>query len=317
MQLSDTRQVVERSLFQALRSVAVTLGYLVDINALSQIDISAVNQGLKQFTLNGTDLTNLYLPNRKFNVIGSTNNNGEYTIAYSAFTGGNTIITVAENISSSTADGKASIYIYYDDNNGVESYRTALKAIEDSKGFIVDIFGVGQPRAKYQKKIPRIVIIPNQSLPGALGGSPDPIFSPVGDPLSPDSYTSRVLPPQTVDLTYDAHLVSSTAEQSRVLHGILALAWPKRGYVSLITDPTNHFFVESFSYRNIPNPGDNIMEDVYMYKAGDVYETENTIVRENIAPITEITTDIKVGKASDPNNAIKFGDDFIITEEEE
>lgn len=292
-QLSDTRQVIERSLFQALRSTAVSAGYLADMNAKNNQNLTAINQGQKKFTIAG-NLTELYLSPRKFNIVDSTSNDGEYTVVSSVYSAGNTIITVAEAIPDSTIDGAASIYQYYDDNMGVAAFAKAQKAIIDIKGFVVEIFGVGSPFAKYQKKVPRIVIIPNQSLPGALGGAPDPVYTPNGDPLAPSSYTKHVTPPQTVDMTHDVHIVTSSAEQTRVCHSLLAIALPKRGYIPLYNDPTQRFFVESFSYRNIPNPGSDIMEDVYMYKSSDMYETTNDVSPESLIPINEITIDREI-----------------------
>jgi hypothetical protein len=293
--LSDTRQAVERSLFEAIRNTAVYFEYLPDVNQLSQVNIGAVNQGSKTFTLNGVNLTTKYTAGRKFDIIESTLNNGTYTVASSIYQGGNTIITTLESIPDSTANGKASIYIYYDDSVGIALYEAAKVAVVANKGFMVDVFGVGSSRAKYNKKIPRIVIIPNQVLPGALGGDNNPIYVPQGiDPLAPTHFDKMYTPPQTIDLTYDFHLVSSTAEQSRVLSNILAIAIPKRGYVPIINDTVKRFFAESFSYRNMPNPGDNIMEDIYMYKISDVYETNNIISDESIIPINQITIDTDI-----------------------
>lgn len=304
IELSDTRRVVDRSLFEALRSIAVSAGYLIDMNLKNKVNISALNQGSKTFTLSNINLTSLYQTSRKFDIENSTANNGQYTIASSSFSGGNTIITVIESIASSTADGVASIYQYYDDDAGVASFLLAQQSIINSKGFVVEIFGVGSPWAKYQKKIPRVVLIPNQSLPGSLGGNGDPVYTPVGsDPLAPTSFTKHVVPPQTVDLTYDVHIVTSSAEQARVCHGIVALGLPKRGYISLITEPEKKFFIESFSYRNIPSPGDDIVEDVYMYKASDLYETNNIVSDEVIKPITEITINTNIGKPDKSNPA--------------
>lgn len=313
-QISDTREVIERSLYSALLSITVNAGYFADQNAKVASAISAINQGAKTFTVNGIDLTSYYTATRKFDVVSSTLNNGTYTVVSSNFTGGNTIITVLEAIPSSTVNGMLSIWKYYDDDAGVASILAANQSIISTKGFIIEIFGVGQPRAKYQKKVPRIVLIPNQSLPGALGGNGDPVYTSVGsDPLAPDSYTKHVVPPQTVDFTYDVHIVTSTAEQARVCHGIVAAALPKRGYVVLYNDPNTRFFVETFSFRNIPAPGDNIVEDVYMYKASDMYETTNDVSPESLIPITQINLETKVGTADKPNEAKPFGSDMVIT----
>lgn len=289
-ELSDTRQVIERSLFEALRSIAVSSGYLADMNTKVNQNITALNNPLKKFTIAGNH-TELYISPRNFNIVDSTGNDGEYTVVSSIYTGGNTIITVAETIPHTTVDGKASIYKYYDDNMGVASFAKAQKDIISQRGFVVEVFGVGSTRAKYQKKVPRIVLIPNQSLPGALGGAPDPIYTANGDPLSPSSYTKHVTPPQTVDMTHDVHIVTSTAEESRICHGIVALALPKRGYIPLYNNADERFFVESFSYRNIPNPADGITEDVYMYKSSDMYETTNDVSPESLTPINEINID--------------------------
>ena len=313
IQLSDTRKVIERSLFEALRSVCVEAGYLANIKQLAENNITSVNTGTKKITINSINLTELYQPGRKFNIIGSTSSDSTYTVISSIYQGGNTIISILETIASSISYGKASIYNYYDDNNGVLKYREALGDIAALNGFAIEVFGVSQHRSKYQKKVPRVVIVKNQSLPGALGGDSKPIYIPVGnDPLNPTSYTAKVTPPQTVDFTYDIHIVCSTAEQSRVCHAIVALALPKRGYVKLITDPTTNFFVEVFSYRNIPDPSYNITEDIYMYKVSDMYETDDTIVEEGIKPMTEITADIKIGTQDKPTEAIEFGDDLVI-----
>lgn len=307
--LSDTREVVERTLFQSIRQELVDKGYLPDINAIVNSTIIGINQGIKTFTVS-LDVTNLYQNGRQFNVVGSTLNNGTYTVVSSVFTSPNTIITVSQNIPSPTLNGGLNIFLYYDDTAGVAAYQAAFAPIIASKGYAIEVFGAGADWAKYQKKVPRIVIFPNQTLPGALGGNPDKIYIPVGiDPLAPTSYTAQVLPPQTVDFTYDIRLVHTTAQQSRVLHGITSLALPPRGYIPLYNDNTRTLYVEQYSYRNIPDPAQNIEEDIYMYKVGDLFESDNASVGPTIYPITNIEVDISEGT---PGNSTPFND-LIIT----
>lgn len=283
-------------------------GYLPDIKALTQNNTFALNIVAKTFTVT-TDVTQYYQQGRQFNIFGSTLNNGIYTVVSSIFTSGNTTITVIESIPSSTVDGYLSIYTYYDDPNGVILYKSQFAGIIATKGFAVEVFGVGADRAKYQKKIPRIVIVANQTLPGALGGAPDKIYTPIGsDPLAPTSYTAEVLPPQTVDYTYDIRLAHSTAQQSRVLHGITSLALPPRGYIKWYNDSTKQMFVQQFSFRNIPDPSQNIEEDVYMYRVEDIFESENSTVGTGIIPITQIDVDIEDGL---PGDSIQFGDTWV------
>lgn len=308
--LSNSREVVERSIFHSIRKELIDKGYLSDMDALIEGNITAIDQTNKVFTIAG-DKTYYFILNRNFNILNDpTGNNGVYTIASSSYIGGNTEITVNESIPSSIIAGKVSIYQYYDDTQGIADYQATIPAIITAKGFVIEIFGVGAQRAKYQKKIPRIVIIANQTLPGGLGGSPDKIFSPNnGDPLNPDAFTAEVMPPQTVDMTYDIHLVSSTSEQARIMHGIIGLGMPKRGYIKQYDNPTGiPIFVNQYSYRNVPDPSDNIMEDIYMFQANDIFETSNETVGTNIAPITEITLETNEGT---PDNNTPFNTEII------
>ena len=293
--LSNSIELVERSLFHSIRKELVDKGYLPDIKAKTEVSINLVNQGLKQFRASG-NLTTQYSIGRKFDVIESTGNNGVYTIAAVAFASGNTTITTIEAIPNATANGKVSIYTYYDDSVGVIAFKTALTSIITSKGFCIEIFGASNPQAKYLKKVPRIVILPNQRLPGGLGGQPDKVYTPNnGDVLNPDAFTEKTLPPQTADFTYDFHLVANTAQQSRVLHAIVALAIPKMGYVNYYNDETKKIFVNHYSYRSIPNTQEGIIEDIYMYRICDIFETEDVIGRDDIKPIVEIKIDTKEG----------------------
>ena len=194
--LSDSREVVERSIFHAIRKETVDKGYIPDINKEETNAIIAVSTGVQTFKAT-TDLTTFYKPTRKFTVKLSTGNNGVYTVSSAVFALGETTITTIEPIPNPIADGFLVIFHYYDDPLGVILFNTDLTSIISTKGFAIEIFGSSNPQAKYLKKIPRIVVLPNQSLAGALGGSPDKIYTPNnGDVLSPDAYTARVLPPK-------------------------------------------------------------------------------------------------------------------------
>ena len=293
--LSDSREVVERSLFHSIRKELVDKGYLPDIELLVTAGINLLNQGAKQFRVTG-NVTAKYTNGRKFTITLSTGNNATYTIVSSSYSAPNTTITVVEVIPNSTADGQVNLYYYYDDAVGIALYAADIVTVINTKGFAIEVFGASNSQAKYLKKVPRIVILPNQSLPGGLGGSPDRIYTPVnGDILAPDTFVATVLPPQTTDYSYDICLVSDTAQQARVLHGILALGVPKRGYVKYYNDPTNQFFVVQFSYRSIPDVTEGIIEDIYMYEVRDIFETESAVVSVGIKPIVEIDIDTNEG----------------------
>lgn len=75
----------------------LVLGLLTDA-------IIAVDTGLEQFTVAG-DITTLLGPGDTFEVVGSTGNDGTYTVNTAVFGGVNTVITVLEDITDATVDG--------------------------------------------------------------------------------------------------------------------------------------------------------------------------------------------------------------------
>jgi len=89
------------------------------------------------------------------------------------------------------------------------------------------------------------------------------------------------------------------------MHGIIALSVPKRGYVEFYNDNTKQFFISQFSYRSFPDPIEGVNQDVYMYKAEDIFETNDTIISTNIKPIIKMKVDTKVG---DEDNSINFNE---------
>lgn len=297
--LSDTREVIERSLFHSIRQELVDKGYLPDIKLTTTHTITGVDTLTKKFIVNGNHTTH-YIQGRILTVSGSTGNNGNYTIVSSTLTLGNTHITVSENIPSNSVSGSISMYTYYDDSNGIALWESAVANIILQKGYCIELFGNSTSSKKYIKKIPRIVIRVGQSLPGSLGGSPDIFYTPEnGDELNPDTFVRKVLPPQTTDIGFDIHLVSNTAQQARVMHSLVSLALPKRGYVKFYNDITQSFYVENYSYRNLDNNIEGLNEDIYMYTANDVYETIDRTVGNNVKPINEITVETKEGEVDD------------------
>lgn len=287
--LSDTVEVIQRSIFHAIRSKLVSYGYLVDVKTLVEYPITAVNQILKQFMVTGNS-TAYHLVGRKINVLLSTGNNAQYTIVSSVFSTPSTVVTVSEAIPSAVADGKVSMYKYYDDNTGVALYKTDLETIQTTQGYAIELFNYSSPQSKNLKKVPRIVLISNQFLPGAIGAGPVVEYKRVG-PV----YHKEMLPAQTVNFSFDIHLISNEARQARIMQAILAIAVPKRGYLPFYDDPSKVFFVKQNSYRDLPSPIEGINEHIYMYQAEDIYETQNDLLDDSIAPISTIKVDTKVG----------------------
>lgn len=79
--------------------------------ASQSFSITAVNIGTDKFTVAG-DKTAHFPTGALVTVAGSTGNDGDYTVASSIYTGGNTEITVDEDVTNAVADGTISSYAY-------------------------------------------------------------------------------------------------------------------------------------------------------------------------------------------------------------
>ena len=294
--LSNSREIVDRSLYESIRLELVDKGYLPNIKGKTEFNIIAIDQLNNKITVLGNAVSK-YSNLRQFEILDSTGNNGNYIVSGTpVFNTPNTEIIVTSALPDNTADGKVSIYTYYDDSTGKNEYNTAIQNIISVKGFCIELFNVSNSQNKGLKKVPRIVILSNQSLPGSLGGSPDKFYTPNnGDILNPDYFITSNMPSETTDFSYDICLISNSAKQSRILHSIVALAMPKRGYIPFYNDPSKKFFINQFSYRSIPDTIEGIDEDIYMYQVNDIFETEDTIISTSIKPIDEIKVNTNEG----------------------
>lgn len=179
--------------------------------------------------------------------------------------------------------------LYPDNDTGVAAFKAALAAIKaGSKGFAIEIFGVGSNQKKYSVAIPRIVILEEQRLPGSLGGGPIIGYDPIVNSNSVVSYDVATLPPQTKDFTYKISLVYQTAEQGRIMSQILALALPARGYVKIWQTSTNEkIFVRQSGFSETSFTEEGYREAGYMYTVEDVWDIDQ-VALPSVSPILYI-----------------------------
>lgn len=203
---------------------------------------------------------------------------------------------------------------YPDTPAGYTQYQTDLQAIwsqvPPDPTFPIEIFSNANNEYTGQKKAPRIVIVSQDFLPGALGGDSTRIYQRDTDS---DPYTALVLPPQSADFHLNIHLVSQTVEQQRILNAILSNAIPRRGYIKRYTvagddlEFSGNLFIKNFGYVDVPGLYDGMMEKVFRYEVSDVWETE-CVEDGTFAEIQEINVDINITDDEDPNDFIDLID---------
>lgn len=186
------------------------------------------------------------------------------------------------------------ITLFSDDQAGYASYKAAMDIIVSTLGFAIELFSTGTNKAKDLKKVPRIVIKAGSFLPGALGGSPSKYYSDQGA-----DYKALVTPPQTVDFYIDYHLVAETISQERILASILALAIPRRTYITRYDDATKSFFSRYLNYYDIDEADEGISEKVYKYEIPDCWDSEDREVDASVAKLNEVTLHMNIQKYRD------------------
>jgi len=170
-------------------------------------------------------------------------------------------------------------------------YETAKTTIYDTKGFVIDIFGVSNNQSKAEKKIPRIVIDTQSFQPGTLGGDTTPIYN-----LVDGVYVKSSSPSLASDFFFNVYIVCNTVKQLRVLTAIVSAALPRRGYVkTYLADTIEPFgnlltvFLSSSNSQDLP---EGVFEKAFSYEVPDVFEslpdTIVTIVDEQVFDIVPI-----------------------------
>lgn len=183
---------------------------------------------------------------------------------------------------------------YPDSQVGWDQWQSDIDDIVTNQGFAIEIFGVGNNKAKGTKKVPRIVLEPGNFLPGALGGDPRNTFE------AADGNTFNILktPLQTTDFYMNICIVAETIQQLRTLTGILAISVPRRGYHNFYNDPTKTFFARFLNYYDRDDESEGFLEHVYSYEIPDAWDQENQEIG-TIAAINEITFNTNIQKYMD------------------
>jgi hypothetical protein len=174
---------------------------------------------------------------------------------------------------------------------GQLQWETDLKAIKDGPlGFAIELFSTAGYQDRNTKKIPRIVINVQDFFPGALGGDQTNYYT-----KGTTDYTKEKRPPQSVNYYVNVHLLANTIKQLRILHALMALSLPRRGYIKFYTElePTfaGNIFIQNITSIEHPQTEEGILEKIYRFEIQDVYET-NPLDLGTVAQISEINVDI-------------------------
>ena len=156
-------------------------------------------------------------------------------------------------------------------------FETDKKAIIQSKGYYVELFGAGNNQSKGMKTIPRISVVTQGFIPGEVGIQSAMIEDIVG------GFKLSEFPNETINQYIDIHLEANLQEHIRILHMIMFQALPKRGYIVPYGSPrpfSGNIFIEAVTFGDFPDEQNGVIHKIYTYSIKDAI----------IEPITEIDT---------------------------
>lgn len=173
------------------------------------------------------------------------------------------------------------------------SYDAAVKAIQVSKGFAIELFGYTTNQDRGVKKVPRIVIDTEGFYPGSIGKDSTAQYK---MNQTGTAYNKEFDGQKTSDLYFNIYLVANNVQQIRVLHGVLSESIPRWGYIPRYVDEDTPFelvsdgniFIEYISYNQSDDEDRGVIEKVYRYMTPDVVENLVRIDNTNIAKIESI-----------------------------
>lgn len=179
---------------------------------------------------------------------------------------------------------------------GQQSYNNDMQTIALSKGYSVEVFNHSSAQFKGLKQIARVSIDPYGFMPGNTGNDPTPFFKKNED----GSFTKSILPSKFSDYEVNIYITGNTADQIRVLGGVISFAMGKRGwlprYPEITRKKSGNLFYEQMDTYDDSDIAEGVIEKVFRYQFKDVFEIAEQDDPDVVAAIREIDLDLVVEK---------------------
>lgn len=176
---------------------------------------------------------------------------------------------------------------YTNDALGTTQKTSDMAAITATKGFCVEIFGVGTSQNRDIKKTPRISIDSKSYSLGVIGNETTSYV-----PISAGMFNLESQAQNSMDLQVDIVMESSNVEQDRVIQALVAQALPGRKFLKIYNsvDTFLCMFITSHTWNNTI---EGIIGKVHTYEIPDLWISESTVLTYNIPSINQIDLDIE------------------------
>lgn len=182
---------------------------------------------------------------------------------------------------------------------GESAYNAAKKSIKTSKGFCIELFGVGSQKDKYLKKVPRIVISRRRFSPSSEIGAPSNYYFESGGTLSDGTqknYIKKRGINNILEGYYDIIISNSQAKADRVMNAIAHQVLPGIGYIPYHGNTADgkvneRFFMDFVGQYENHDDEDGVHNYFLTYRIPDLCLFNPITIDSDTAPIKCITLD--------------------------
>lgn len=168
-----------------------------------------------------------------------------------------------------------------------QDYKRAKQVIIDSKGFCIDLHGVGTPAARGEVLVCDITIDRMDIEAGTLGGSPSTQYRKKVDGF----YQKERTVAMSSNVDYEIRVVTNAVATERIILGMMYDLFNHRAYYPVAdmyrTEDDDRFLLFMSGGEQDVSSTD-VRERLLKYTVSDVWLGSNKIILDNIPPMTSV-----------------------------
>lgn len=168
--------------------------------------------------------------------------------------------------------------------NTENDYLKAKKDIEDGKGFVVELHGVGSTEVRDAVQVCNVTLDRKGIPAGSLGGG---TFQYI--PNSNGKFDKEQIPSMSSNVTYEVRVLSNSTKSERIITEMLLRVFGHRVYIPVLQqynpDKKKNFLLISQGSVNVT--ATNLLERVFTFVVPDVWLGKSALIEE-IPPLTSV-----------------------------
>ena len=191
----------------------------------------------------------------------------------------------------------------------IDGYNTAKASLPN----VIEIFGVGSSLGRNEKLVSHLTINRVDMTIGSIGGGPATQFVEYLDILGNTKFRKVKVGVSTRNLSYEIRFFTDRTSIERALSNLilneLGLSAYINSYIDLSTQSEKCFFIQSDGDINLSTP--EFIEWQYRFTVQDVWLDNEVVIRDDIAPMTSVLSNILVVSLANFSDAVEVPEDAV------